>query len=92
MASAKKVVGPTGHSNMEKKKRKAKEKMGRQHHRVTKCFDITKCFDTINHTILLKKLSFYGFKDHASKWFQSYLKGNKLYHVKINYLESVNFR
>ena len=27
--------------------------------------DITKCFDTINHTILLKKLSFYGFKDHA---------------------------
>ena len=36
-------------------------------------FDITKCFDTINHTILLKKLSFYGFKDHASKWFKSYL-------------------
>ena len=36
-------------------------------------FDITKCFDTINHTILLKKMSFYGFKDHASKWFQSYL-------------------
>ena len=36
-------------------------------------FDITKCFDTINHTILLKKMSFYGFKDNASKWFQSYL-------------------
>ena len=36
-------------------------------------FGITKCFDTINHTILLKKLSFYGFKDHASKWFQSYI-------------------
>ena len=36
-------------------------------------FDITKCFDTINHPILLKKMSFYGFKDHASKWFQSYL-------------------
>ena len=36
-------------------------------------FDITKCFDTINHAILLKKMSFYGFKDHASKWFQSYL-------------------
>ena len=36
-------------------------------------FDITKCFDTINHTILPKKMSFYGFKDHASKWFQSYL-------------------
>ncbi len=35
-------------------------------------FDITKCFDTINHAILLKKMSFYGSKDHASKWFQSY--------------------
>ena len=36
-------------------------------------FDTTKCFDTINHAILLKKMSFYGFKDHASKWLQSYL-------------------
>ena len=36
-------------------------------------FDITKCFDTINPAIFLKKMSFYGFKDHASKWFQSYL-------------------
>ena len=36
-------------------------------------FDITKCFDTINHAILLKKMSFYGFNYHTSKWFQSYL-------------------
>ena len=36
-------------------------------------FDITKCFDTINHAILLKKMYFYGFNDHTSKWFQSYL-------------------
>ena len=36
-------------------------------------FEITKCFDTINHAILLKKMSFYGFNDHASKLFQSYL-------------------
>ena len=36
-------------------------------------FDITMCFDTINHDILLKKMYFYGFKDHASKWFQSYI-------------------
>ena len=35
-------------------------------------FDITKCFDAINHVIRLKKMSLYGFKDHASKWFQSY--------------------
>ena len=36
-------------------------------------FDIIKCFDTINHAILLKKMYFYGFNDHTSKWFQSYL-------------------
>ena len=34
-------------------------------------FDITKRFDTINHGILLKKMYFYGFNDHTSKWFQS---------------------
>ena len=33
-------------------------------------FDITKCFDTINHAILLKNMSFYGFNYHTSKWFQ----------------------
>ena len=36
-------------------------------------FDITKLFDTINHAILLKNMSFYGFNDHTSKWFHSYL-------------------
>ncbi len=29
-------------------------------------FDITKCFDTINHAIRLTKMSFYGFK--AKMW------------------------
>ena len=40
-------------------------------------FDITKCFDTINHGIPLKNMSFYGFKDHASKWLKSYLYKRK---------------
>ena len=33
-----------------------------------------KAFDTINHDILLKKLSIIGFSDHTVKWFQSYRK------------------
>ena len=43
--------------------------------------DISKCFDTINHQILLKKLKFYGFNDNAIKWFTSYLyqRGHKVY-------------
>ena len=35
--------------------------------------DITKCFDSINHDILLKKLEMYGFQDVELTWFKSYL-------------------
>ena len=36
-------------------------------------FDITKCFDTINHCILLKKMEYYGLQSEHIKWFKSYL-------------------
>ena len=39
--------------------------------------DLQKAFDTINHEILLKKLSIIGFSDHIVKWFQSYLSNHK---------------
>ena len=32
-------------------------------------FDITKCFDTINHPILLKKIEYYGLQSENIKWF-----------------------
>ena len=35
--------------------------------------DISKCFDTINHELLIEKLSFYGVKDIELKWFSDYL-------------------
>ena len=37
-------------------------------------FDITKRFDTINHSILLKKMEYYGLQGENIKWFKSYLK------------------
>ena len=36
-------------------------------------FDITKCFDAINHPILLKKIEYYGLQSENLKWFKSYL-------------------
>ena len=39
--------------------------------------DISKCFDSINHTILLKKLEMYGFTGTEIKWFSSYLNGRR---------------
>ena len=35
-------------------------------------FDITKCFDT-NHSILLKKIEYYGLQSEDIKWFKSNL-------------------
>ena len=39
--------------------------------------DLQKAFDTINHDLLLKKLSIIGFSDYTVKWFQSYLSNRK---------------
>jgi hypothetical protein len=54
--------------------------------------DISKCFDTINHDILLQKLKVYGFDDDVVKWFKSYLahRGHKTFcnntYSNINYV------
>ena len=45
--------------------------------------DIKKCFDTIDHEILLKKLYYYGIVDIELAWFRSYLT-NRTQIVKCN--------
>jgi hypothetical protein len=39
--------------------------------------DLTKAFDTINHAVLIEKLKYYGIRDKAGEWVQSYLTGRE---------------
>jgi hypothetical protein len=52
------------------------------------CFlDISKCFDTIDHKLLMKKLDYYGIRNSELDWFQSYLM-NRAQKVRCNGLTS----
>ena len=49
--------------------------------------DLTKAFDTVNHSILLNKLQHYGIRGNVHKLFTSYLSNRKQY-VKVNNINS----
>ncbi len=50
--------------------------------------DLSKAFDTIDHKILLRKLTSYGIRGTCYKWFESYLT-NRTQYVRINKTKSI---
>ena len=56
-------------------------------HTISIFFDFEKAFDTIDHSLLLKKLGHYGIKGIANHWLSSYLTGRKQ-HVEIKNAKS----
>ena len=49
--------------------------------------DLSKAFDTLNHDILLDKLSYYGVEGTALQWLDSYLSNHSMY-VEIDSMNS----
>ena len=51
--------------------------------------DFSKAFDTVNHTILFKKLEYYGIRGITGSWFNSYLS-NRQQTVTVNNITSTS--
>ena len=57
---------------------------------ITNCLDLSKAFDTLNHSILLDKLKHYGIKDGALNLLNSYLSDKQQFE-QINNIKSSFF-
>ena len=53
--------------------------------------DLQEAFDTINHDILIKKMTFVRFSEETSNWFKLYLTNRKfIVHINNSFSEPGN--
>ena len=66
---------------------KTVEALEHHEHVVVLYIDLAKAFDTVDHKILLNKLSHYGIRGKALSWFENYLNERQQF-VKYNNVQS----
>ena len=66
---------------------KLTENLESKKHSLSTYLDLSKAFDTINHSVLLNKLNHYGIRGNCLNWLNSYLS-NRTQYVKINKTKS----
>lgn len=64
-----------------------KKALDEEKYAVSIFLDLSKAFDTVNHSILLSKLDLYGIRGNENQWFRSYLS-NRKQKVFVNGVES----
>ena len=63
--------------------------MGKGLHTGMILVDLQKVFETLDHTVLLQKMEYIGFKESVIKWFQSYLSNRNSFVTLKNVFSDV---
>jgi len=69
--------------------KKIREALDNRKYSVGIFIDLTKAYDTLNHKVLIEKLSSYGIRGITNMWFKSYLSNRRQY-IEIKHSDFYN--